>query len=114
MIIDMLIVFVVIIMIMLVLSVYSMEDEPWLSIVFITVGMVFSILSAYEFFNFEWFYVADDLPGIYSTYDYGSPYGYVFMLMFFIFAILFVKAGANAWKFALETEAEMNYNKRRR
>ena len=102
---------------MLVLSVYSMEDEPWLSIVFITVGMVFSILCAYEFYNFEWFYVGYSgstcTPGIYSTYDYGSPYAYVFMLMFFIFAILFVKAGANAWKFALETEEEMNYNKKR-
>jgi len=105
---------------MLILTVYSLEDDSWLSVVFIMVGMIFCVLCAYEFYNFEWFYVGynttvgNSTPYIYNTFDYAQPYGFVFLLLFFIFAALFVKAGSNAWKESLRQQGEMEFKKMRK
>ena len=112
---EMIIVFVIAIIIFLILSVFMVDENPWLSIPFIMMGMIFSVLCAYEFWNFEWLYTAynstegNTTAYIYSTTDYGNPYSYVFMLIFFIFFILFIYAGFRTWKEASETENEMDY-----
>ena len=102
MMVDMLMLFVVAVIVLLILSAYVIDDDPFLSIVFIMMGMIFCVLCAYEFWNFEWFYTGynategNTTPYIYSTIDYGNPYSYVFMVIFFIYCILFVKAGFNS------------------
>jgi len=97
-----------------------MEDTPVISIPFIMCGMIFSILCTYGFWNVEYFYVGynasvgNTTTAMYSTMNYGDPYSYIFMLMFFIFFILFFRAGFNMWKDALKTEGEMDYRTRDR
>ena len=120
MILDMLMIFVIAVIILFILSVFTMEETPFLSIAFIMLGMIFSVLCAYEFWNFEWFYIGynsttgNSTPYIYNTFDYGTPYSYVFMMIFFIYCILFIKAGFNTWKQSLETKGEMDFKKRKR
>ena len=116
----MLILFIVITIILFFVSVFLMEDNPMLSLPFITLGMIFSVLCTYGIWNVEYFYVGynatvgNTSTYMYSTFDYGDPYGYIFMFMFFLFVVLFFRAGMNMWKQALETQGEMNYNKRYR
>jgi len=120
MIMDVLILFIIITIILFFVSVFTMEDNPILSIPFIMLGMVFSVLCTYGFWDVEYFYVGynattgNTSTHIYSTMDYGNPYGYIFMLMFFIFFVLFFRAGFNTWTDALQTKGEMNYNVRDR
>ena len=112
---DMLIVFILLTIIMLIISVFLVEDRPLLSIPFVMIGMIFSILCTYGLYDVELstsiFNVTTGLTTIETTHfmDWGDPYGYVFMLMFFIFFILFLRAGFNMWQLALETEGQMNY-----
>ena len=115
MIIDMLMIFVLAVIILFILSMFIVDEYPWMSLGFISMGMIFSVLCAYEFWNFEWFYIGynstigNTTPYIYNTFDYGQPYSYVFMVIFFFFCLLLIKAGVNVWKESLETEGEMDY-----
>ena len=117
---DVLILFIIITVILFFVSVFTMEDNPFLSIPFIMVGMIFSILCTYGFWDVEYFYVGynattgNTTTNIYSTMDYGNPYGYIFMFLFFIFFVLFFRAGFNMWNDALKTKGEMNYRTRDR
>ena len=119
MIIDVLILFIIITIILFFVSVFLMEDNPLISIPFIMMGMIFSILCTYGFWDVEYLYTGynatEGNSSIYtfSTMDYGDPYGYIFVLLFFIFVALFIRAGMNMWREALETQGEMNYTKRR-
>ena len=112
---DMLIVFILLTIIILVLTVFLVEDRPLLSIPFVMIGMIFSILCTYGLYDVELsnsvFNVTTGLTTIEVTHfmEWGDPYAYVFMLMFFIFFILFIRAGFNMWRIALETEGQMNY-----
>ena len=91
-----------------------------LSLPFISLGLIFSILCTYGMWNVEYFYVGYNATEgntstyMYSTFSYGDPYGYIFMLIFFLFFILLIRAGMNMWKIALETQGEIDYNNRRR
>lgn len=120
MIVDILLLFIIITIILLFVSVFTMEDTPLISIPFIMCGMIFSILCTYGFWNVEYFYVGynasvgNTSTYMYSTIDYGNPYGYIFVLMFFIFCILFIRCGMNMWRDALQTKGEMNYRIRDR
>jgi len=117
---DMIIIFVVVTIICLFLSLFLMEEYPMLSIPVIIIGMIFSILCTYGLFDVEFFYVGynstvgNTTSYMFSTAEYGDPYGYIFILIFYIFILFFVKAGWNMWKEALETKGEINYNKGRR
>jgi hypothetical protein len=97
-----------------------MEDNPMLAIPFIMVGMIFSILCTYGMWNVEYFYIGynasigNTSSYFVSTDVYGDPYSYIFVLMFFVFTVLFVKTGFNMWRDALETKAEMDYNMKMR
>lgn len=120
MIMDMLMLFIVITLILFFVSVFLMEDYPLLSIPFIMLGMIFSILVTYGLWDVEYFYVGynasvgNTSTYTYSTMSYGDPYSYIFVLLFFIFVVLFIRSGMNMWRDALETKGEMNYNSNRR
>ena len=117
---DMLVLFIVITIILFFISVFTMEDNPVWSIPFIMLGMVFSILCTYGLWDVEYFYVGYNATEgntstyMYSTYSYGDPYGYIFVLLFFIFVILFFRAGMNMWLDALKTQGQMEYTRRGR
>lgn len=112
---DLLILFIVLSIIFFILSIYLLEDNPSLCIPFIMLGMIFTILCTYGMWDVEILYVNYNASSgltntsMFSTTDYGDPYSYVFVLFFFIYVVLFVKAGFNMWKQALETQAEMDY-----
>ena len=113
---DMLILFIIITVIMFILTLYTLEENPHLSIAFITLGLVFSILCTYGLWNVEYMYIGYNASNgttegvTYSTINYGDPYSYIFVLIFFIFGILLMKAAFNAWNQALEQKGEMEYN----
>ena len=120
---DMLIIFVLVAIICFFVTLFIIEERPVLSIPFIMIGMIFSILCTYGFWDVEFFYtgynasVGNTTSYIYSTVEYGDPYSYVFVVLFYIYILLFVRAGWNMWEEALQTKGEMNYslkNKRRR
>ena len=116
---DMLIIFIVITFICLLLTIFMVEREPMLSIPVIMVGMIFSIICTYGLWDVEFFYVGynatvgNTTSYIYSTATYGDPYGYIFMLIFYIFIMFFVRAGWNLWKEALETKGTIDYRMNR-
>lgn len=117
---DMLMLFMILSVLFLVITLFIMEEFPMQTIPFIMMGMVFCILSAYGCFDVEYFYVGynatlgSSTTGIYSTVDYYTPLSYVFMLLFFIYVVLFVKTGANWWTLALQTKGELDFNRRRK
>jgi hypothetical protein len=112
---DILMLFIVLSILFFILSIYLMEENPFLSIPFIMLGMIFTILVTYGMWNVEVLYVNYNASSgltntsIYTTMSYGDPYSYIFMLFFFMFMVLFFRAGFNMWKEALKTQAEMNY-----
>ena len=116
---DLLILFIVLSILFFIISVYLMEEKPMLSIPFIMLGMIFTILASYGMWNVEVLYVGYNASSgltntsIYTTTSYGDPYSYIFMLFFFIYVVLFFRAGVNTWKEALETQGEMDFRKRR-
>jgi len=116
---DMLIIFIVVTIICLLLSLFLMEENPMLSIPVIVIGMVFSVICTYGLWDVEFVYIGynstigNTTSYIYSTSDYGNPYGYIFLLIFYIFMLFFLRAGWNLWKEALETKGEMDYRMNR-
>jgi len=119
MIFDMLILFVVITFICLLLTIFMVEKDPMMTIPVIVIGWIFSILCAYGMYNVEYFYVGynssigNTTTNLYST-SYGDPYGYIFILVFYVFVMFFIRAGWNLWKEALDTKGEMDYRMNRR
>lgn len=117
---DFLIIFIILTIIFFILSMYTMEETPQMSIPFIMLGMIFTILCAYGLWNVEVIYtnynatVGTTNTSIYSTGVYGDPYSYIFVLFFFIYLVLFFKAGFNMWNIALKQQGEMEYNKKHR
>ena len=90
-----------------------------IAIPIIMVGMVFCSICAYGVFDVDYVYVAynstvgNSTPYVYST-EYGTPYTYVFFLLFMIFAMLFFRCGWNMWKIALKTRGEIEYRRKYR
>ena len=104
--------FIIISVILFILSLYTMEENPMLAIPLIMVNMIFIVIITYGFFDVEWFYIAlDGTPTIYSTTDYGEPYAYIFFMFFFIHIMLFVKTGYNLWKEALDTKGGLDFRR---
>jgi hypothetical protein len=117
---DLLIIFIILSIIFFILSIFTMEDTPMLSIPFIMVGMIFAIICTYGLWDVEIIYTNFNATtgftntSIYSTGSYGDPYGYIFVLFFFIFCVLFVRAGFNMWQDALRVQGELDYKKKSR
>lgn len=118
---DLLIIFILLSVIFFILSMYTIEDKPLLSIPFIMLGMIFTILCTYGLWDVEIIYTNYNAStgftnaSIYATDVYGDPYSYIFVLFFFIFLALFFLAGFNSWRDAVRTQGEMDYkNKHRR
>lgn len=105
-----LIIFIIVTMIMLIISIFMMEEQPYLAIPFVMIGMIFSVLCAYGVWNVEWVVLQSDNTFVIESTSYGEPYSYVFIFLFFIFVMIFLKAGFNTWQQALQTKAEMDYN----
>jgi len=114
---DILILFIIITLIMFFISVFLVEDKPMIAFPFIMIGMVFSILCTYGMWDVEYLYIGynstigNTSSYVYSTTQYGDPYSYIFVLFFFIFMILFFRAGFVLWKEALETPGQMKYRR---
>jgi len=101
--------------VMLIISLFLLEDEPVLCIPFIMIGMIFSILCTYGMWNVEWATTASNgTLVIQSTNAYGEPYSYVFYWIFIIFLALFVKAGFNTWREAIKNKEQMKIQDRTR
>ena len=88
------------------------------AIALITVNWLFIILATFGCYSVEWTYTSKYYSGngtfmtdLYSTDSY-YVFAYVFYAFFFIHMILFFYAGWMAWKEALTTEGEMEYNKK--
>ena len=110
-----LIIFIILTIIMLILSLFLLEDEPILCIPFIMIGMIFSILCTYGMWSVEWATTsADGTLVIQSTNNYGEPYSYVFFWIFIIFLTLFVKAAFNTWRDAIKGQEQMKIQSRSR
>ena len=105
-----LMIFIIVTILMLVITIFMVEEQPYMSIPFVIIGMIFSVLCAYGVWKVEWAVLQSDNTFVLESASYGEPYSYVFVLIFFIFMMLFVKAGFNTWKQALEKKAEMDYN----
>lgn len=110
MLVEWLTLFIVVTLIALLISAYLMENYPYFSIPFIMLGMIFSVLCTYGFWNVEWAVLQSDNTFVMESVNYGEPYSYVFMLVFFIFFLFFIRAGWNAWKDALATKGEFTYS----
>lgn len=116
MLLDMLILFILITIISFILSIFLLEDKPLLALPFITLGFVFSILCTYGMYYVEIMNNSfNSTTGVTTLevtgfYNWGDPYAVVFVLMFFIFLLLFIRCGYNMWRIALETEGEINYH----
>ena len=102
--------FIVVTLVAILISAYLMEENPQLSIPFIFIGMIFSVLSTYGFWNVEWPVLQADDTFIMETANYGEPYSYVFMFLFFVFLLFLIRAGMNMWKEALATKGEISYS----
>jgi hypothetical protein len=117
---EMLIIFIVITIILLILSVFVMDDNPILSIPFIFAGMVFTILCSYGFFDVGTFYMGQNLttgnlePLVYSDPSYGEMYPWVFFFIFILYIILFIRVGFNLIQEAKETQGQIDYHGNRR
>jgi len=117
MLIDILILFIIVTIIIFFLTLFIIDDKPMIALPLIMIGMIFSVLCTYGMWNVEYFYVGynategNSSSYIFSTMNYGDPYSYIFLLFFFVFVILFFKAGWNMWKEALLTRGEMDYRR---
>jgi len=117
---DLLMLFIVLTILFFILSIYLMETNPKISIPFIMVGMIFTILVTYGLWNVEVLYVGYNATSgftttdVYATSSYGDPYSYIFMLLFFVFLVLFFRAGFNMWQEARATQPGMDYRARDR
>ena len=109
-----LMIFIIVTLLMLIITIFMVEEQPYMSIPFIIMGWIFSVLCAYGVWDVEWAVLQNDNTFVLESASYGEPYSYVFVLIFFIFVMLFVKAGFNTWKQALDTKAEMDYNMKMR
>ena len=112
MIIQITIILIILIFICLVLTGFLMYDLPILAAIFATVGMVFSVVATYGMLRIDWFYIGynntfgNTSVEIHSTFDYGTPWAYVFVLMFFIHLVLFVYCGFRKWQLVLDKKEE--------
>ena len=116
----MLMIFIIITIILFILSVFIMDDNPILAIPIIFAGMVFTILCSYGFFNVDTVYMGQNTttgniePMIYQNPEYGEMYPWIFFFVFILFVILFIRVCFNIWVEAHQTPGEMNYNNHRR
>jgi len=114
---EMLLLFIVVVIIMLILSIYTVDENPTLSVPLIMIGIIFCAFSAYGLIEVEWVVVGMNTTtgfteaSTYSTTEY-MDYAYVFVMLAFIFAMFFIRAGFNLWKESLETKGQMEYKRR--
>lgn len=114
MLIELIVIFITIVIICLILTVFLMHDLPILALPFVTVGMLFSVILTYNMFNVEYFYTAYNSttglvePLVHSIENYGTPYSYIFFLLFWIFVAFFVYCGFRYWQIILEKQNENN------
>lgn len=97
---EWLILFIIITFICLILSIFMMENQPYLAMPLIMVGMLFTVLCTYGVYQVDYIYVAyNSTIGNSSAYtysvSYGEPYSFVFVFLFFVFFLLIFKSSFN-------------------
>lgn len=103
-------IYILIVFISLIISMYLMETKPVFSIPWIFIGLIFSLLCTYGMWSIHIPVVQSDDTFVVETLSYGEPYSYVFVFIFFLFFMFFFRAGFNMWKEALETKGEFDYS----
>jgi hypothetical protein len=92
MLLDILIVFVIITILLFIISVIMVEENPAVSIILIIAGMIFSIFCVFGFGS------VDVMLGdgtLVSDTSYYETFGWAFFFFFLFYALLFIKAGFN-------------------
>ena len=105
--------FIAVTLISLFISAFLTETRPFLSIPFIFIGMIFSVICAYGFWDVEWAVIYSDDTFAMESVNYGEPYSYIFVFLFFVFFLFFIRAGWFSWKESLQTKNEINYSDKR-
>ena len=114
MLIDLIILFIIIVIICFILTVFLMLDYPIIALPFITVGMLLSVVLTYGMWRIDFFYTSYNATHgncsaeIYSTFNYGEPYSYIFFLLFWVFVALFVFCGFQYWRQIINKEGQVN------
>ena len=98
-------------LICLFLTIFLILDWPILSIPVILMGMIFSILSTYGLWSIEkldtgYNSTTGVTETVTTTLNYGDPYSYIFMIIFFIFSILFLYASFLHLRYVVEERNE--------
>ena len=115
---DLLIIFIVIDILLLILSIFTMDENAIMAVIFIFAGMVMTAMCIYGLVNVDMFYVGqnattgDLAPFIYTDTSYGVVYPYIFFFIFIIYLVMFFRVGFNLWKEATETKGELDYRRR--
>jgi hypothetical protein len=107
-------IFIIVTLLMMIISIFLMEEQPYIAIPFIILGMIFSVLCAYGVWDVEFAVIQNDNTFVLESTSYGEPYSYVFVFLFLIFFMIFIKAGFNTWRLALQEKGEMEYNRKMR
>lgn len=100
----------------LILTGFLMWDYPMLAVLFDTVGMLSTVFLTYGMWRIDFFYTSynntwgNTSAEIYSTFDYGNPYSYIFFFLFWVFVALFVFCGFRKWKMVLEERKQKEQN----
>ena len=102
-----LLIFIIVTLLMLIISIILMEEQPYVAIPFIVIGWIFSVLCAYGVWSVEFAVLQNDNTFVIESTSYGEPYSYVFVFVFLLFVMIFIRAGFNTWKMAMEQKGEM-------
>ena len=99
--------FIIITFICLILSIFVMEEQPYLAMPLIMIGMLFSVVCAYGVYQVDYVYVAyNSTIGNSSAYtysvSYGEPYSFIFVFLFFVFFMLIFKCAFNTLRDVLK------------
>ena len=114
MLIDLIILFIIVVIICFILTIVFMVDKPVIALAFVTLGMVFSVILTYGMWRIDFFYTSynnthgNTSAEIYSSFDYGNPYSYIFFFIFWVFVALFVFCGFQYWRQILNKKGEVN------
>ena len=102
--------FIIVTLIAILISAYLMEENPIMSIPFIFIGLIFSVICAYGVWDVEFVVLLSDDTIVYESADYGQPYSYIFVFLFFILVMFFFRAASNYFVDSAKTEGEFNYS----
>lgn len=110
---EFVIIFIIATIVFFIISIFLIDEYPWLSLASISMGLVFSTLAVWGMWAVDFVYTSyNSTHGNTSfeveTVNYGDPYSFVFVFVFGAFIILLLKAGFNVVKKAKEQKGELD------